>query len=61
MIRLPVSDRNSWLLVGIGAVIGLFAGIGAKALTGLLLAPEIGAFLGGCAGIALGRILERRS
>ena len=52
---------STWLLVGVGAVLGGAVGIGVSLTTDLPLAPEIGALAGGCAGFALARVLNRRA
>jgi hypothetical protein len=49
-----------WVLVAVGAVLGAALGIGVSLITDLPLAPEIGAAVGGGAGFALARVLERR-
>ena len=55
-----MSNRNRWLLAGIGAVLGMAAGIGVSLTTDVPLAPEIGALTGAVIGYALGGILSRR-
>jgi hypothetical protein len=51
---------NSWLVVGLGAVIGLAIGIGVSLTTDVPLAPEIGALAGGSIAYTLFRIRKPR-
>ena len=55
-----MGNVNRWLLAGIGAVLGLVAGIGVSLTTDVSLAPEIGALAGAVIGYGLGGILNRR-
>ena len=56
-----MGNVNRWLLAGIGAVLGLAAGIGVSLTTDLPLVPEIGALTGAALGYALGGMLNRRT
>jgi hypothetical protein len=51
---------NSWLVVALGAVIGLALGIAVSLTTDVPLAPEIGALAGGLFGYILVRIRTPR-
>ena len=55
-----MGNINRWLLAGIGAVVGLAAGIGVSLATDVPLAPEIGALAAAAIGYALGGMLSRR-
>ncbi len=51
---------NRWVVVGVGAVIGLAIGIAVSLATDLPLAPEVGVLAGACTGYLLAGLFKSR-